>query len=215
MAIIHRTMLKPTKLELLTDWLPTRPWYVGGGQPELSRPGGFRLDDPEGEVGIEFMVALDTSGAAPVAYHVPLTYRGAPLADAGHALVGTTEHGVLGTRWVYDGCHDPVFQAQLLALFAGRAQAQAQSLTDTPDHEVTHACTGPAPTAPARPATVTDTASGTTLPTADGTILRIHRRLTPGPHPADALGHVTGAWQSPEGDRTRAVFATLVPGGHG
>lgn len=104
-----------------------------------------------------------------------------------------------------------MFQAQLLALFEGRVQAQAQSLTDTPDHEVTHAYTGPALTVPTRPATVTDTASGTTVPTADGTTLHVHRRLTPGPHPAEALGHVTGAWQSPEGDRTRAVFATLVP----
>ncbi|NKQ29357.1 maltokinase N-terminal cap-like domain-containing protein, partial [Streptomyces galbus] len=70
MAIIHRTTLEPTKLELLTGWLPTRPWYTGDGAPELSRPGGFRLDDPEGEVGIEFLVALDASGPAPVAYHV-------------------------------------------------------------------------------------------------------------------------------------------------
>ena len=29
MAVIHRTTLKPTKLELLTSWLPSRPWYRG------------------------------------------------------------------------------------------------------------------------------------------------------------------------------------------
>lgn len=79
MAIIHRTTLKPTKLELLTTWLPTRPWYEGGaGAPELTKAGGFRLDDPEGEVGIEFMAAMDTSGPHPVTYLIPLTYRGAP-----------------------------------------------------------------------------------------------------------------------------------------
>ncbi|CAM5708775.1 hypothetical protein SFUMM280S_01006 [Streptomyces fumanus] len=54
MAVIHRTYVKPTKLELLTSWLPSRPWYRGGaGEPELTKAGGFRLDDPEGEVGIE------------------------------------------------------------------------------------------------------------------------------------------------------------------
>jgi hypothetical protein len=55
-SIIYRTTLVPSKLDLLTDWLPTRTWYqVTGGRPALEKAGGFRLDDPEGEVGIEFM----------------------------------------------------------------------------------------------------------------------------------------------------------------
>ncbi|MEV6594655.1 hypothetical protein AB0N36_43065 [Streptomyces acidicola] len=48
MAVIHCTTLKPTKLELLTSWLPSRPWYGGAGAPEPARAGGFRLDDPDG-----------------------------------------------------------------------------------------------------------------------------------------------------------------------
>jgi hypothetical protein len=39
----------------------------------LAKAGGFRLDDPQGEVGIEFMVVTDTAGPQPVAYLVPLT----------------------------------------------------------------------------------------------------------------------------------------------
>jgi hypothetical protein len=206
MAIIHDTTLKPTKLELLTAWLPTRPWYVGDGAPELTKAGGFRLDDPEGEVGIEFMVAVDTSGPEPVAYHVPLTYRGAPLPGAEHALVGTMEHGVLGPRWAYDGCHDPVLLAALLALIEGRAQAQAQSLTDTPDHEVTHSYTGPA--LPSGPAEVTEDQDGTELALPDGTVLRLHRRPRP-TAPEGTAGHVSGAWNASDGTRPRAAFATL------
>jgi hypothetical protein len=45
--------------------------------------------------------------------HVPLTYRDAPLAQADQFFVGTTEHSVLGTRWVYDGCGDPAWVAAL------------------------------------------------------------------------------------------------------
>ncbi|NUS05568.1 MAG: 1,4-alpha-glucan branching protein, partial [Nonomuraea sp.] len=127
MAVIHHTVLKPSKLELLTSWLPTRPWYAG--EPVLTKAGGFRLDDPQGEVGIEFMVVTDTS--RPATYLVPLTYRGAPLEGAEHALVGIMEHGVLGRRWAYDGCHDPVLVAQLSALIAGRVQAQDQNHSDT------------------------------------------------------------------------------------
>lgn len=212
MAIIHHTTVKPTKLELLTAWLPTRPWYVGDGAPELSRAGGFRLDDPEGEVGIEFMVAVDTSGPEPVAYHVPLTYRGAPLPGAEHALVGTMEHGVLGPRWAYDGCHDPVLIGELTALVEGRAQAQAQSVTDTPDHEVTRSWAGPALPSPPWPVEVTDDERSTVLTAAGGRALRVHRVLdptAPDTRPGTAAGHVSGAWEAADGTRARAVFATV------
>jgi Maltokinase N-terminal cap domain len=137
MAIIHKTTLTPTKLELLTDWLPGQPWYSDRGRaPELAKAGGFRLDDPLGEVGIEFMVVTDGSDDSAVSYLVPLTYRAAALDDADGALVGTTEHGVLGRRWVYDGISDPVLVAQLVALVCGQAQAQMQSVSDTPDPAV-------------------------------------------------------------------------------
>lgn len=141
MAIIHRTTLIPSKLELLSGWLPSRPWYAGAGRvPSLTKAGGFRLDDPDGEVGIEFMVVVDAAGDAedgsPVVYHVPLTYRDAPLDGADDALIGTTEHGVLGRRWVYDGTRDPVLVAQLAALIQGTAEPQAQSIHETPDPTV-------------------------------------------------------------------------------
>ncbi|MET9907218.1 1,4-alpha-glucan branching protein [Streptomyces sp. NPDC006476] len=210
MAIIHNTTVKPTKLELLTAWLPTRPWYVGNGTPELSKAGGFRLDDPEGEVGIEFMVVVDSSGPEPTAYHVPLTYRGAPLPGAEGALVGTMEHGVLGPRWAYDGCHDPVLYAQLLALIEGHVQAQAQSVTDTPDHEVTRSFTGAGLPSPDWPVTVTDDQDGTILGEALH-LRRVLRPAAPDTAPEGATGHVIGAWQSPDGTRARAVFAFLKP----
>ena len=137
MSIIYRTTLTPGKLELLSEWLPTRPWYrLTGRAPELVKAGGFRLDDPEGEVGIEFMVAIDGSGAQPLAYHVPMTYRGLPLDGGEDYLIGTTEHGVLGRRWIYDGTRDPVLITQLVALIQGEAQAQAQSQSHTPDRTV-------------------------------------------------------------------------------
>ncbi|MFG3010002.1 1,4-alpha-glucan branching protein [Streptomyces cinerochromogenes] len=215
MAVIHQTTLKPTKLELLTDWLPTRPWYRGGPDaPVLEKSGGFRLDDPEGEVGIEFMVATDTSAPERTAYLAPLTYRGAPLEGAEHALVGTMEHGVLGRRWVYDGCHDPVLVAELLALIEGRAQAMAQSISDTPDHEVTRSYGGsPLDLAGFTPEPADDR-DGTRLAVPRGAVLHVHRVLTPVAEnpplpPRDALGHVATGWPGAEGTRLRAVFMTL------
>ncbi|MET7364530.1 1,4-alpha-glucan branching protein [Streptomyces sp. NPDC005566] len=216
MAVIHRTTLAPTKLELLTSWLPSRPWYLGGaGEPELVRSGGFRLDDPQGEVGIEFIVVTDTSGPHPTAYLVPLTYRGAPLDGAEHALVGTMDHGVLGRRWAYDGCHDPVLAAQFVALIEGRVQAQDQNTSDTPDQDVTcsHAGEGSA-SAAFTTVTATDDREGTALAVRPGATIRLHRALQPAQDgsplpPQGAAGHVSGAWSTVDGARARGLFAVL------
>ena len=94
MAIIHEATMAPAKLELLTSWLPGRSWYPGGGVvPLLTKAGGFRLGDPEGKVGLEFMAVTDDSGDEPVTYHVPPSYRGAPLTGADAALIGTAGSG--------------------------------------------------------------------------------------------------------------------------
>ncbi|WP_439940429.1 maltokinase N-terminal cap-like domain-containing protein [Streptomyces sp. BBFR115] len=216
MAVIHHTTLEPTKLELLTDWLPTRSWYQRtSGAPELAKAGGFRLDDPEGEVGIEFLVAADSSGPRPAAYLVPLTYRGAPLDGGEAALIGTAEHGVLGRRWVYDGCQDPVLVARLAALIDGRAEAQAQSVSHTPDKEVTAARSTAAPL-PAGFAGAADAGEETRLSAPDGATLRLRRVLRAEPDgrpvvPPSAIGHVVGAWGLPDGARARGLFATVHP----
>ncbi|WP_328658708.1 maltokinase N-terminal cap-like domain-containing protein [Streptomyces sp. NBC_00334] len=223
MAVVHRTALVPSKLELLTSWLPSRPWYRGGaGGAELAKAGGFRLNDPQGEVGIEFIAVTDVGGPHPATYLVPLSYRGAPLDGMEHALVGTMEHGVLGRRWAYDGCHDPVLVAELLALVEGRAQAQDQNTSDTPDREVTRSCTGAGsistvPFTDTTDATVTDDAEGTALAFPHGGVLRLHRILRPAPDgpaslPQGAIGQVSGPWRAQGGAPARGLFAVLYPG---
>ncbi|MET9920682.1 1,4-alpha-glucan branching protein [Streptomyces sp. NPDC006435] len=217
MAVIHRTTLTPTKMELLTTWLPAQPWYRGtpGRRPEPARTGGFRLDDPAGEVGIEFMVVTDTSGAEPVTYQVPFTYRGAPLAGADEALVGTSEHGVLGRRWVYDGTRDPVLVAQLFALVVGEAEPQMQSTSDTPDPSVTARFAGSGVGAELSSTTVTDDPDGTDIlvtTASDGRRLAIHlnRVLRPGQEAdTEALGDVTANAPLPDGTTARAAFVVV------
>ena len=122
MALLHRAELHPTKLELLTTWLPGRNWYQGQAAADLVRLASYRFDDPAGAVGIETM--LVRAGDGPI-YQIPLTYRGAPLDGGDGWLIGTIEHSVLGRRWVYDACGDPVYAAALEgAIFAGTGQAE-------------------------------------------------------------------------------------------
>ena len=136
MATIHSTTLVPSKLELLRPWMSTQSWYVGPLRPRLEKAGGFRLDDPAGEVGIEVMFINAVGDGEAETYQVPLTYRGAPLIGGDLALVGTATHGVLGDRWIYDGVEDPVFLRQLIRLLCGAARAQDQTRSDMVDERV-------------------------------------------------------------------------------
>jgi hypothetical protein len=120
MALIYAATLTPTKLDLLSGWLPKQPWADGAGP--VRQLGAYRFDDPAGEVGIEGFLLAD--GGTSV-LHVPLTYRAAPLPGAEQYLVATTEHSVLGTRWVYDGCGDPVWaHALATAVLMGGSQVE-------------------------------------------------------------------------------------------
>jgi len=128
MAHLHFAGLSPTKIELLSGWLPTQPWYVGSAEPELEQLGSYRFDDPDGEVGIETLILRDAGGPT---LQVPLTYRAAPLDGAEAFLIGTTEHTVLGTRWVYDAIGDPVYQAVLArTILTGGVQAELERERD-------------------------------------------------------------------------------------
>jgi len=201
MAIVHRTTLEPGKLDLLSEWLPAQSWYVrtAAGRPELSKAGGFRVDDPDGEVGIEFMFVLDQAAGDAATYLVPMTYRGSSLAGPDDALIGTTEHGVLGTRWIYDGARDPVLLTQLGELIQGRVQAQAQSESNTPDLTVHSRAV---PGALGVPGAMLDIAIVRVL-------VPLNASVADGPVPAGA-GQVTATWTAADGSVVRGVVATAT-----
>jgi maltokinase-like protein len=123
-AILHRrATLTPTKLELAAAWLD-RQGLGGSGQVELA--GSYRFDDPAGEVGIEALL-VRRGGEV---FHLPVTYRGAPLGGAEDYLVTTMEHSVLGHRWVYDAAGDPVALGCYAAALAGQQEQAAFELWD-------------------------------------------------------------------------------------
>ena len=222
MAVIHNTTMSPGKLDLLRAWLPAQPWYRNsGGEPELTRAGGFRLDDPAGEVGIEFMVVTDGSGNRATTYQVPLTYHASALAAAEGGLIGTAEHGVLGRRWLYDGTHDLVLVAQLVALIQGEVEPQAQSVSNTLDPTVIGQPVANVSVTAAESKVAGNGRSGTDLRVhtagADGTrngqlLVRINRILRPGDSAA-ADGDagqpcLSATWRLADGSQVRGIFAT-------
>ncbi|HET9082193.1 MAG TPA: hypothetical protein VFO01_16980 [Trebonia sp.] len=123
MAIIHRAAITPTKQELATAWLD-RQGLGGAGDVEML--GSYRFDDPAGEVGVEALL-VRRGGEV---FHLPVTYRGAPLDGAGAHLITTMEHSALGSRWVYEAAGDPVALACYAAALAGRQEQATLEIWD-------------------------------------------------------------------------------------
>lgn len=100
--------ITPSKAEAARNWWP--------GFEEL---GAFRLVDPEGEVGIEFLIGRDGIDRL---IQLPVTYRSEPLADG---QVATIEHSVLGTRYVAKALSDPVAVGEVVrVILAGDTEAE-------------------------------------------------------------------------------------------
>lgn len=118
MAVLHRAQISPTKLELVTAWLDQQPW---GGSGDVELIGGYRFDDPDGEVGVEALIARRGDLVA----QLPLTYRGAPLEGAEDHLITTMEHSALGKRWIYSAVGDPVAMACFARALAGEQEQAA------------------------------------------------------------------------------------------
>jgi hypothetical protein len=69
MALLYdTTTIVPSKRELIDAWLPTQPW--AGGHTLTDAIGGYRLDDPHGEVGMAGILPRTEAGAV---LHVPLS----------------------------------------------------------------------------------------------------------------------------------------------
>ncbi len=181
--------ITPHFRDFLPEWVARQSWYRGSGLPPLRMVGAIRFEDPAGEVGIETHLVADGE----TLYQVPMTYRGAALAGA--TLIATTEHSVLGSRWIYDGATDPVWAAELIRLIVeedvsepsgrrGIASAQARGLLRRPHDSV-----------PSMALTID-----------------LRRVLTAGPAPDDAgiVGVAMGSWQPAGGPPDARVDGCLA-----
>lgn len=122
MALLHRAELVPSKLELLAGWATDQTWFAGEADAPLATVASFRFDDPEGEVGVETLFVR--AGDGPV-MQIPLTYRNEKREGSQDGFIGTLEHSVLGTRWVYDGTSDHVYLWELgRTIFTGGTQVE-------------------------------------------------------------------------------------------
>ena len=194
-AEIHDAVLTPGKMDLLGLWLPTQSWFGSEPPQELAR---CRFVDPDGEVGIEMYLVR----AGDRIYHVPLTYRGAPLDRAEAFLVGTTEHSVLGTRYVYDAVGDPVYALELARTIVDADHESGQSRGAPTLHVLGSGASSlgqvqPGPTSGDRIMLIGTSCSYE---------LEIIREVAPTMPGDGALGTLVGRWEGSGGDAVLAVL---------
>jgi hypothetical protein len=199
MAILHRATLTPSKLEVLSAHISGQPWFSSTEPPAFRIIGTYRFDDPGGEVGVE--THLFTAGDGPV-IQIPLTYRGAPRQGADESLIATMEHSVLGRRWIYNACNDPVYVAELLrSILTGGNQVE--QFVETADGPVFFEPTarvlgsGGAGTSVPTIDSVTSILGGSnTIIAAGGVEIVVRHLLT---ESADVNGHsLSGSWSGAE-----------------
>lgn len=87
----------------------------------------FVLDAPDSETGVETHLRIGNR-----VFSAPADLPRAPLEGAGEWLIGTMDHSVVGQRWVYDACRDPVYSTALAATVLN-GQLQAKQYLDNRD----------------------------------------------------------------------------------
>ncbi|AII07834.1 CG0192-related protein [Rhodococcus opacus] len=209
MALIHHAQLSPSKAELLGDWVPRQSWIGSADASSLEVVGAYRFDDPAGEVGIETHLVRTADGQV---VQVPVTYRGAPMAGAEASLITTMQHSVLGERWVYDACADPVYASALAtAILTGGTEAELEFAAPGERREVTTRVSGsgsPGSTVPVVGAVTCANEGTATVVTTAAIGIRVFRVIDPD-RVADLGSHtLEGTWP---GRGAPALLAIAYP----
>lgn len=206
MSIIYDATIEPSKLDILAAWLPSQEWFIPVPDAELERVASFRFDDPAGQVGMETLLIRHGAWM----YQVPLVYRNAPVPELAAFLLTSTEHSVLGTRWVYDATGDPLYVAAIAGAVLA-AEPQANQVEHRGEERIplpatiTLTSTGtPGTPVPAVESVTAHTVGGVTTVRSGGLSIAVVRSLADddGTHLGAAL---TGAWA---GGPAAALLAT-------
>src|SRR5215467_13502480 len=193
--------------EALAAWLPQRRWFAGKGTPITGPAVTADTTLVGGDPGLRHLIVDVTQSTGTHAYQLFVGLR-ADLPDRlEHVRIGPAGHGVTA----YDGLHDPDLTATLLAAIAGQSSIGPLRFTRRPGAQIG---TG------LESLVLTAEQSNTSLLFGEEAILKVFRRLSPGPNPdlevPDALArlgssHVAAplGWITAQADGLPTVLAVL------
>src|SRR5215471_8597658 len=161
----------------LATWMPAQRWFPGdriGGDVTVVADSLLTAGDPELR---HLIVSVGSgapggapAGAPPARYQVLAGFRRQMPAELTHAVIGTDQRG----KVVYDALHDSELTAVLLRAIAGERADGPLAFAREPDVAIDLT---------ARSLVLSVEQSNTSLVFGDSAILKVFRRLFPGPNP--------------------------------
>ncbi|MGI8577163.1 MAG: maltokinase N-terminal cap-like domain-containing protein [Nocardioidaceae bacterium] len=206
--------------DYLSAYFENQRWFAGKGRefavthvhamPWLSRTElRFRIE----------VVTVTFEDGSRDTYQFPVVYLADPDPDLTHAMVGEVDDPLLGAVTAYDATHVRAANDTLLAGFRGRqsASCDAVSFEMLDDAEL--------PEGPLPGSVMTGEQSNTSIRYGDEAILKLFRRLSPGPNPdveihaaltrhnsesvAPLLGWIDGSWSDSADESHRGQLGML------
>ena len=156
--------------ETLAAWLPGQRWFAGKGTPITGLAVTGQTTLISGDPGLRHLIVAVTQASGTHSYQLFLGLR-ADLPDTlEHVRIGPVEGGMVG----YDGLHDPGLTAVLLEAMAGGESIGPLRFAHRPGTRID---TG------LQSLVLTAEQSNTSLLFGEEAILKVFRRLSPGPNP--------------------------------
>jgi maltokinase len=156
--------------ETLASWLPAQRWFAGKGLPV----DGLAIQSATvlagGDPGLRHLIVSVSQNGRTISYQLLVGLRARVPDQLAHVLIGTWEDRLLA----YDALHDSELTRLLLAAMARRETIGPLEFGSEPGAGIS---TG------ARSLVLTSEQSNTSLLFGEDSILKVFRRLSPGPNP--------------------------------
>jgi maltokinase len=161
--------------ETLAEWMPNQRWFAGKGARILDLAIVADTELAGGDPGLRHLIIDVSQGSSVDSYQVFVGLR--------EEIPGRLEHAIIGSAGIpagadgltaYDALHDPELTRLLLAAIAAGQQAGPVRFAREPDATIDTDLDS---------LVLTGEQSNTSLMFAETSILKVFRRLSPGPNP--------------------------------
>ena len=159
-----------TFAETLAAWLPEQRWFAGKGTPIDGLAVAAQITLVAGDPGLRHVIVDVTQATGTDSYQLYLGLRADLPGSLEHVRIGPADGDLIG----YDGLHDPSLTAVLLEAMAGGTSVGPLSFAHRPGIQID---TG------LQSLVLTGEQSNTSLLFGEDAILKVFRRLSPGPNP--------------------------------
>jgi maltokinase len=154
----------------LATWLPGQRWFAGKGRTLRDLAIVADTEVAAGDPALRHLIVLVSHGATADHYQIPIGLRSQLPDWLEHARIGTADDG----RQVYDALHDPALTRHLIRAIAASQTIESLTSSREPGAEIETELDS---------IVLTAEQSNSSLVFGEQSILKVFRRVFPGPNP--------------------------------